>query len=60
MFLLKTPGGGGFGAADSDEPEASDRAKRRKFNTEVEKRKLPSSHVGRGSVFDYKRAQESA
>ncbi|XP_076111400.1 5-oxoprolinase-like isoform X2 [Mytilus galloprovincialis] len=60
VFLLKTPGGGGFGAADSDEPEASDRAKRRKFNTEVEKRKLPSSHVGRGSVFDYKRAQESA
>ncbi|CAG2221215.1 OPLAH [Mytilus edulis] len=41
VFLLKTPGGGGFGAADPDEPEASDRAKRRKFNTEVEKESCP-------------------
>lgn len=59
MFLLKTPGGGGYGPVD-DEGHGEIQSKKRKLETNTEKSNLPSSHVGRGSVFDYKRAQESA
>ena len=59
VFLLKTPGGGGYGPVD-DEGHGEIQSKKRKLETNTEKSNLPSSHVGRGSVFDYKRAQESA
>ena len=54
MFLLQTPGGGGFGLAelDSGEPDR----KKKKFQKETG---AASTVVGRGSVYDYQRAQES-
>lgn len=48
--MLQTPGGGGYGLPD-DQPDL----KRRRLDKD-----MPSlSMVGTGSVFDYKRAQES-
>ena len=57
--MLKTPGGGGYGPVD-DGDNGEIQSKKRKLETNTERSNLPASHVGRGSVFDYKRAQESA
>ncbi|XP_031440117.1 5-oxoprolinase [Clupea harengus] len=48
MFSLHTPGGGGYGKEeDGDEPQPSKR------------RRLNETFIERGSVFEYRRAQES-
>lgn len=54
MFYLQTPGGGGFGKKEKSEDEP-DRKKKR-----LEKEGPSLSKVGSGSVYDYKRVQESA
>ena len=48
MFSLHTPGGGGYGKEeDGDDPQPSKR------------RRLNETFIERGSVFEYRRAQES-
>lgn len=53
VFLLQTPGGGGYGSPGEGEAneDMKDERKRRRIDTSV---------VGRGSVYEYKRTQESA
>lgn len=48
-----TPGGGGYGSPEVGGASDEDTRKQRKVDT-------PSSAVGRGSVYEYKRMQESA
>jgi len=47
MFCLYTPGGGGYGAEDGDGTKS-----------ESERRRLNPSFQERGSVFEYRMAQE--
>ncbi|XP_053402483.1 5-oxoprolinase-like [Mercenaria mercenaria] len=54
VFLLQTPGGGGYGTVDGQTDEEPDR-KRRK----VGKQTSTLTKVGTGSLYDYKRSQES-
>ncbi|XP_061197337.1 5-oxoprolinase-like isoform X1 [Saccostrea echinata] len=58
VFYLQTPGGGGYGS--EQEQETDTRKRKRKSSDEGSKAKKGHSLVGRGSVFEYKKAQESA
>ncbi|XP_060073815.1 5-oxoprolinase-like [Ylistrum balloti] len=55
VFLLQTPGGGGYGTQESADSIDEDEGRRKRRKVDV-----PSSVVGRGSVYEYKRTQESA
>ncbi|XP_076146266.1 5-oxoprolinase [Alosa pseudoharengus] len=50
MFSLYTPGGGGYGKEEEDDGNGTLPSKRRRLN---------ETFVERGSVFEYRRAQES-
>jgi N-methylhydantoinase B/oxoprolinase/acetone carboxylase alpha subunit len=54
VFLLQTPGGGGYGYKDKQAEDEPDR-KRPRLDTG----KSTLTMVGTGSVFDYKRSQET-
>uniref|UniRef100_A0AAY4E9J3 5-oxoprolinase, ATP-hydrolysing n=1 Tax=Denticeps clupeoides TaxID=299321 RepID=A0AAY4E9J3_9TELE len=51
MFSLYTPGGGGYGKVEGDDPDSKSAPPKR--------RRLNESFSERGSVFEYRRAQES-
>ena len=55
MFLLQTPGAGGFGEPESESREPD----RKKKRLQKEAAGPALSTVGRGSVYDYQRTQES-
>ena len=54
IFLLQTPGGGGYGKLDDITAEPDRKRKRTDKDTAT-----VSTTVGRGSVYEYQRAQES-
>ena len=54
IFLLQTPGGGGFGQLENELAEPDRKRKRLDKETAT-----VSTTVGRGSVYNYQRAQES-
>ncbi|KAK3085711.1 hypothetical protein FSP39_007638 [Pinctada imbricata] len=61
VFLLRTPGGGGYGEPEEvEEAGTSTPRKRKAIQSPRGRPKNKMSHVGRGSVYEYKRAQESA
>lgn len=63
VFQLQTPGGGGYGTAVSNTDQPQEKKVKKENETQLNsenKPALPASLVGRGSVFDYSRTQESA
>lgn len=58
VFYLQTPGGGGYGS--EQELKTETRKRKQRSSEEGSKAKKGHSLVGRGSVFEYKKSQESA
>lgn len=58
MFYLQTPGGGGYGS--EQELKTETRKRKQRSSDEGSNAKKGHSLVGRGSVFEYKKSQESA
>lgn len=59
-FILETPGGGGFGASDErKQPETLMSHSGADHSTKRLSSKDPHSFTERGSIFEYRKAQES-
>ncbi|XP_066522637.1 5-oxoprolinase [Hoplias malabaricus] len=58
-FCLYTPGGGAYGREEEEEEEEEDENKDENRHSLYKRRRLNEAFIERGSVFEYRRAQES-